>query len=691
MRKIYAVLTGVLMALLLSGELYGVQAYPEAVQYKLPDETTIEIFLKGDEKINWAETIDGYSVLLNGDGFYEYAILNDKGDMVRSGVRAYDKSERPDKQLGILQKIENHIRFSESQAGVMRQIWEIKKSEASKSFPTTGNSKLICILMGFQDQAFTKTQTDFNDLFNQVGYSIDGATGSVKDYYLENSYDQFNLTVDVAGPYTASENMYYYGGAGGTDNPRPLVSEAIDFADPDVDFADYDNDGDGAVDGVYIIYAGYGKEAGGPDGSIWAHAWELASPVYKDGVSLQRYSCSAELRGNSGTGLTRIGVICHEFGHVLGAPDYYDTDYETGGQYQGTGQWDMMAGGSWNNGGATPAHHNGFTKVVYYNWATVTELTSPTTIVLNNAAENSNSFYKINTTTSGEYFLIENREKHLFDAAIPGSGMIVYHAHSGVLSAGSSNSINDTDPQKMYPVAQNATGDPESTSVSYGTINTASCAWTGSGKTEFSDASLPSMKSWAGANTESPITNISRNATAKTVTFDFMGGAQGNPINFTATGVSTSQIDLAWQLNDDSNPVLVAYSTDGTFGTPVDGTSYISGNAIPGGGTVLYSGSSLTHQHTGLDANTTIYYKAWSAFSGSNYSPGIQTSGSTLCDVISSLPFEQNFDGSTNLPGCWSIVDNEGAGQVWQFGTHTSGLTGSTGNYAYLNSDTYGS
>jgi len=173
--------------------------------------------------------------------------------------------------------------------------------------------------------------------------------------------------VDVAGPYAVSQDMVYYGGESG--DPRPMVTEVVGLADADVDYSDYDNDNDGSVDGVYIIFAGYGEEAGASEDAIWSHAWSIWPAVNYDGVEISRYSCSPELRGNSGTSLTRIGVICHEFGHVLGAPDYYDTNYNnTGdGQFSGTGRWDMMAGGSWNNGGATPAHHNAFTKVVYYN------------------------------------------------------------------------------------------------------------------------------------------------------------------------------------------------------------------------------------------------------------------------------------------------------------------------------------
>lgn len=688
MKSITKTTAVLIMAILISKIALGVIAYPKPVEYILPDGSKITITLKGDEKVRWAETADGYSILLNDKGFYEYALLNDKGDMVRSGVRVSNETKRSSLEKQLLSKTPKGIQFSGSQVSLMRQIWEVSAKEASKAFPTTGERKLICLLIGFKDKAFTKTQAEFNDLFNQVGYSVGGATGSVKDYYLENSYNQFNLTVDVAGPYTAVDSMKYYGAnSGGFDiRPRELVAEAVDLADADVDFSQYDNDGDQWVDGVYVIYAGYGEEAGGGDDAIWAHAWQMQSAKLKDGVYLQRYSCSAELRGNTGSNITRIGVICHEFGHVLGAPDYYDTDYGDGGQFSGTGQWDMMAGGSWNNSGATPAHHNGFTKAVIYEWGSVTTLESPETVTLLNAAENNNSFYRINTSTEDEYFLIENREKHLFDSYIPGSGMMIYHVHSGVFNVG--NSINASHPQHMYPISQNASLDPIDDPASYGSINSSSCPWNGTGKTEFTDATLPSSKSWSGMNTNKPITNISRNAEAKTVSFDFM---EGIPINFNASGVSTSQIDLSWELNIDSDPVVIAWTADNEFGVPEDGVAYSVGESIPGGGTVVYVGTDLSFQHTDLDINTRYYYKAWSLYNDDSYSPGTMANARTLCGVISSLPLLENFDESNQTPGCWDIIDNQENGQVWKFGTHADGLTGSTGNYAYLNSDAYGS
>jgi M6 family metalloprotease-like protein len=657
----------------------AVPAYPGLIKYNLPDGQLLEIYLKGDERLHWAETPDGYTLILNKEGFYEYAMLDNKGDLVASGQRAYNIKDRKPYEVELLLNVEKSLFYSEDQISILKQVWEIydMENKNAKAFPTTGNRKLICILIGFQDRAFIKTQADFNALFNQVGYNIGGATGSVKDYYLENSYNQFNLTVDVAGPYTASQNMYYYGGESGTANPRPLVIEAINFADPTVNFAQYDNDGDGWVDGVYIIYAGYGKEAGGPVGSIWAHAWSLSSPVLKDGVYIQRYSCSAELRGNSGTNLTHIGVICHEFGHVLGAPDYYDTNGTTGGSFSGTGQWDMMASGSWNNSGATPAHHNGFTKVVFYNWATATVLNSPTSVTLYNAVEYSNSFYRINTSTTNEYFFLENREKHMFDSYIPGSGMIIYHVHSGVLTSAGNNTVNTTHPQRMYPVSRNATIDPTSTPSSYGTINAASCAWTGDVKNSFTDATLPSSKSWAGANTSKPITNISRNATPKTVTFDFMGGASCTSPSNQATGFGVSAIDdnqmtVSWTRGNGNQVLVLAKQGSAVNASPSNSNDYNyntvfgTGDNIGSGNFVVYKGIANNAVITGLTPGTTYHYAVFEFFTATNCykTPGLagnaSTTGVAPCTPCAVSSDNDDNTGITNVT--FNTINNTSTG-----------------------------
>jgi M6 family metalloprotease-like protein len=694
MKKLFYAGILILAILMGSEETKAVTACPYPVQIKQPDGTSLIVTLQGDEHVKWAITSDGYSLLYNKKGVFEYAITNEKGDLIPSGVKAKDPKIRTQSEKDFLLKLRKGMNYSKSQVSLMKSIYEIKSNEIQKAFPTTGNRKLICILIGYTDLAFTKTQSDFNNLLNQVNYTTDGATGSVKDFYLENSYNQFNLTVDVAGPYTASHNMAYYGGNdvyGNDLRPRELVTEAVNLANPAVNYANYDNDGNGSVDGIYVIFAGYGEEAGASSNAIWSHSWTIPT-LTLDGVTLSKYACSPELRDISGTGITRVGVICHEFGHVLGAPDFYDTDYSgTGGNFAGTGDWDIMAQGSWNNNGATPADHNAYTKVHVYKWATAKTLSSPISITLDNAEKDSSSFYEYSTPTAGEYFIMENRQKIGFDADIPGNGLIIYHVHSQVASSG--NSINTGHPQKMYPVCASATSNPNSLVSSYGSINSSGCPFPGStNKKSFTDATLPGSISWAGASLNKPITNITSHTADTTITLDFMGGGSSDdPLNFNAVAVSSSQINLSWDLNAGRN-VLLASSANGVFGTPAPGVNYSANDTIPGGGIALYAGDSVAYSDTSLNQNTTYFYKIWTEIDSTiAWSTGVSSQAQTLCSGGATvIPFIEQFSATT-IPGCWTIIDNEANGQVWEFGTIPLGLTGTTGNYAYLNSDGYGS
>ncbi len=651
MRKMTQFLAAILLMMMASIQMYAVTAYPFPVKFTQPDGSTITIMMKGDERVHWAITEDEYTLMFNSKGFYEYAVKDENGDMIPSGIVARDIANRTATDYQFLRGIQKNIFYSRDQLSTMNSIWQLRDEEfkSGKAFPTTGNRKLVCILIGYTDKAFTKTQAQFDNLFNQVGYS----TGSVKDYYLENSWNLFNLTVTVAGPFTASQNMAYYGAndSNGDDvRPRELVTEAVNLADPTVNFADFDNDNDGAVDGVYVIYAGYGEEAGASANCIWAHAWNITT-VTKDGKTISKYSCSSELSGTSGTTITGIGVICHEFGHVLGAPDYYDTNYSTGGQFDGTSYWDMMAAGSWNNNGITPAHHNVYTKVKVYGWATATVLNAATNITMNHAEANSNSFYQINSTTSGEYWIMENRQKVGFDAYLPGNGLLIYHVHSTIASASASNNINATYPQKMYPVCASATTNPGTTASTYGTINGTGCPFPGSSnKTSFTDATTPNMKSWAGANTNAPITNIVENSTNKTISFAFMGGAvtptAPSATTQAATAISTSGATLNGSVtaNNATTTVTFEYGLTTSYGSTVNATP----SSITGA-----TATAVTAALTGLTANTTYNFRVKAVNSaGTTYGSNLTFTTSANPTSVS-LPLTENFNAST-LPTGWT-------------------------------------
>ena len=691
----FLILVTFLLSISVNQTLQAVTAYPYPIIYTQPDGSQLTIFLKGDEKTKWAETNDGYSLLFNNNGYYEYAILNTHKDMVPSGIIAKDISQRSVSDNEFLAYTQKKLSYSATQISLAKQAWDVFQGEKSiNAFPTTGNRKLICILIGFTDRAFSRTKADFENLFNQIGYTTDGAYGSVKDFYLENSYNQLNLTVTVAGPYTASNTMAYYGANDtyGNDMRRgELVTEAVTLADPDVNYADFDNDNDGVVEGVYVIYAGYGEESGGGSNpnAIWAYNSHIPTVTF-DGKSISEYSCSSELRGNSGNGLTRIGVICHEFGHILGAPDYYDTDYGTNGQYPGTGNWDVMANGSWNMYGAVPAHHNAYTKCYVYNWATAKLLSASQKVNVFNAVQDPNSFYRYNTTTTNEYFLCENRQPIGFDIGVPGHGLIIYHVDGAIIALHSSNNIINADSlQGMFPMS--AVSTTANGVMKGGNVDVSGCPWPGTGlKTQFTDATIPNSKSRAGANTSMPLTNISEDFQNNIISFCISGcSAETNPTNFTANTVNNSQINLSWILHS-SYPVMLVCNSMPVFGTPVNGTAYSAGNTIQGGGTVLYCGSNTSFNHINLGSGTKYYYRIFSVIPTNIYSDGLSKSALTDCESFT-LPFTESFSG-TEIPSCWTQSDHQNNGKLWQSGIISgNGSPALSGNYAYLNSDAYGS
>ena len=514
----------ILLALLLimMPFLHAVPAIPHPVTFTQPNGDTLTAMIKGDERINWYESMDGYTLLFNQAGYLSYAQLDANGNLQPSDMIATNIEERNIVTRSFLNNIEKGLFYSDVQQQLMLKVWEIEDNMPPKSERVIGHYKTLCAFVQFPEKAMVRTMDEFDGLLNQLGYTGNG-TGSVRDYFKESSYNQFDLTITLCGVYTAPNSEAYYAGSGGTSsNCRVLATWLAQqvAAEPDIDFRDYDSDNDGYVDGFHFIFAGRGQEAGGGNYTIWSHKWNTSSTVIQNGKRIDVYSCSPELLYSD---ITTIGVICHEMTHAFGAPDFYDTNGSTGGSYTGTGSWDLMAGGSWNGspGGNRPPHHNMFTKV-QFGWVTPMILNSAATIInMPNSAENPVA-YRINTMTNNEYFLLENRQQLKFDTSIPGSGLIIYRVHSGVNSAG--NCINCTHPQRMYPVCASSTvAIPTSGSANYGNINSAGCPFPGSSnQTSFTDDSTPSMKSWANANTNKPITDISQ--TNRLISFDFMGG-----------------------------------------------------------------------------------------------------------------------------------------------------------------------
>lgn len=395
---------------------------PTPFQITQPDGSKLFIRLIGDEFFHCHQTVDGLVIDKNIDGIYEYIDILDNDSICLSGIKANDIDKRNTKENDYLDKIKNKdinkILQEKNKDNIRSHILQeqniktLQNKTATQTF--TGTKNILCILIDYQDVAFNKTQTDFNNLMNTPSYN---STGSVRDFYLENSYGQLSLNFTVTGPYTADHPMSYYGANDSNGNdirPEYLIKEALEKANPYVNYADFDNDGDGVLDGVHVIYAGYAENIGPIDPNrIWPHKGIISGPFWGlfpyelDGVKITGYSCSSELRDTYGTNICGIGTICHELGHVFGSPDYYDINREVDGNYDGTGEWDLMGRGSKNGDRNIPAHFNPYTKINTFGWATAQNLpTDNTQINLYPSYSNNNSFYKITTPTPGEYFLL---------------------------------------------------------------------------------------------------------------------------------------------------------------------------------------------------------------------------------------------------------------------------------------------
>ncbi|MDR2058187.1 MAG: M6 family metalloprotease domain-containing protein [Dysgonamonadaceae bacterium] len=522
----------------------------------LSDGTKISYFVRGDERVHWLQSTDGYTLLFDSNQNLVYAEKDSEGNLVPSTLKYGDKNLIVSKLNDFLVKTPKDLRYSKTQVATLIQIWKMTESEVQKS-SVIGPKKAICVLMGFKNRPFTKTIEEFENLMNQVGYSTGEATGSVKDFYRENSYGQMDLTVTVVGPYTTENNASYYCTQSYDMGYQYFASEAIHAADDDVDFSEFANE-NGELETFHVIFAGYGAENGlSVSNYIWSHKWEFYTPLVLDGVKIAVYSCSPELRGSSGSEISDIGVICHELCHVFGADDYYDTDYEgSGGNYLTTGAWDLMAYGCWNNSGCTPAHINMFQKILY-GWVKPMELNSPKTIEnMPNSAENPVAL-TIKPHTNDELYVLENRQQKGFDKFVPGNGLLIYHIHNSAANG----SINNTQhPQQAYVVSANALQAIPSNSVSsYGNISTGTAPFAAvAGKNTFSGTSTPRMFRWNGNSgivvEDKPVTEITQ--TNEKISFKFQEGRSEdeeprfNPVKNLQYMLEENIVTISWDLPD---------------------------------------------------------------------------------------------------------------------------------------------
>jgi len=523
-------------------QVHAVPATPYPVTKVQPDGSELTIYLRGDEFFKYELTTDGYLIKRNPQGFYHHAIKDKAGNISITDIRVNPIEKRTRQEHDFLKNKNPFPDFSR-----VRQERKMQKipaaSQSISSFPKTGSPQSIVILVNFKDVKFSisEPQIAFTNLLNEVGYKKNGGTGSARDYFITASNGVSSPDFIVVGPYTLPDSMAYYGSndkKGDDKNPRRMVIDACVLAASDgINFSQFDTDGDGIVDNVFIYYAGHNEAEGGPEDSVWPHRWELEKRLIIDGVQIKGYACSSELRGSRGAIMCGIGTFAHEFGHVYGLVDYYATE---GGEHHTLSKWSIMDEGAYLNEGRTPPTYSAYDRF-YLGWLTPTILKSSRSVSLPDL-KSSNKAYLISPTklhnlegnnpNPKEFFLLENRQKTGWDAFLPNSGMLITRINYNAFTW-SINSPNN-DKKAMGVDIMEADGIADKNTLAGDPFPGFAMV------THFN----PTLRD--GTNIEQPITNIRQSLIDDLITFDFMGGGLPPVINtnhhlltpfFTAAGI----------------------------------------------------------------------------------------------------------------------------------------------------------
>ena len=522
-----------------------------------PDGRAITVELTGDEWCHFYVTSDGRPVYRDKQGFFvpyspfQLAMMQERRTIRRvQGARSN-------------QGFRNSLGYREEQ-GVPGTPAGGKRHRVGARRGPSGTQRVLVILAQFSDKKFSRTdpRAAFDLQLNGENYKGNGY-GSARDYFIAQSDGQFMPQFDIYGPYTAAKEMKNYGSndeEGYDEHAGDLVAEVLKLGNKDIDYRDYDTDGDGVVDFCYVIYAGYGEAQGGGVNTIWPHQWTLAdatgAALKLDGVQVNGYACSSELHGYNGSTLDGIGTICHEFGHCLGLPDFYDTSDE--GNNFGMNVWSIMDYGCYNENGNTPAGYTAYEKE-FLGWIDIETIDTEQELTLRPTAEGGKAYRIVTAENTDEYFLIENIQKKGWNRGAYGHGLLITHVDYKA-SAWTDNTVNSGDVQRMTIVPAD------------GTCVKNVRSWGGdlypgtSGNTEFSDYSTPASQTNQGRALSKPITGIRE--TDGVITCSFMKGCGDITTALSAESVTPYSFTAQWnQRPGTSEYVVEFYRIAGTWPT----------------------------------------------------------------------------------------------------------------------------
>ncbi len=487
----------ILWGVIFSGN--AMPAWPGLVPFTQPDGTQIQVKLDGDAFGHKIFDASGRRMQVGADGF----------------LRAATSTEIEVEDRGL------------EQGRARRAAMRGPGLRSGATLPHMGDVRTLVILVEFSDVKFTTPNPldYFTRFLNQEGFSDDGDICSVRDYFIEQSGGQFRPQFDVYGPvamnYTIASNASY-------DNFYKIVRDATSALDSQINFADYDLNGDGAVDNVFIICAGLNASYGSQEVYPWPHNYEVLTPIYRDWKRLKHYACCGEL-GRDNRSPNGLGTFIHEFSHVIGLADHYTTN---GAHSEATpGFWDIMDWGGYlgEDVGRTPCNYSAYQRMAL-DWASpVATLDAQAASVTLPVMTDQVYFVKLETGRANDYYLLEVRDRAGLDINVPGRGMLIWH-----IDATHPNLTSSPNNNEQHMAVDLIRADNKS-----GTYDSAGDVWPGSSNnTYFGESSTPPMTRWESSSSNNRVTvsgrdirNIYRSNVNGSVSFDYKGGSDTNVIS----------------------------------------------------------------------------------------------------------------------------------------------------------------
>ena len=538
MRKIllFALLFSISVGL--ATDAFAVPARPGVVSLRQKDGSIIKARIHGDEFCHYITTAEGYNIVGGADGDWYFAELDKSGSLVSTGIRVVptsrlSSSERLHLKKGLRpQMTSRQMQMKNQMAASTLSVPDSDECPpflTGSSMKAKGSPKALVILVAFKDLPFRESSTvaAFNEMMNGRNYTDNGSTGSAWQYYYENSNGRFDPQFTIAGPYTLSHDRSYYTEDGDAKAPE-MAMEAARLADADIDFTQYGSDGQ-AYD-IFVYYSG-GQEADGSDSNgIWPHR-SYFNAIQVDGMSLSGYACSSELcyqADGYSIGFTQIGSFCHEYGHTLGLPDFYNTNGNS--DPIGPTNYSLMDVGCYNNTSRTPPALNILERWML-GWAEPEVIEEDGDYVLQPVT--SDAGYMVRSAKTGDYFLLECRgagqmvwdEAAYMDYYGLGAfwGLMVYHVDVSKTTPWRSNTVNIARGSECFHVIYS---DPSSRGFYEPVYIPGHSFFPGDGKvTEIRNGTTEGYEARDGSKPNGDIVDIRLNEADRTVSFSYSSRA----------------------------------------------------------------------------------------------------------------------------------------------------------------------